>query len=57
MAKFEPIDVIALTIIVSCFILVYFGINSIVSGVLIMVCAYYFGKRSSGVVHLTKSNE
>lgn len=43
---FNPIDVIAVVLIVGCLSLVYFREDPIVSSILIMVVAYYFGKKT-----------
>lgn len=45
MEKIYPRDIIALVVLIACFILIGFGINSIVSGIAIMVITYYFSKR------------
>ena len=50
--KFEPIDVIAMVIILGGMLLTANGYNGTISNILIMVSAYYFGKRSSGVIHV-----
>ncbi|KKL23784.1 hypothetical protein LCGC14_2421930 [marine sediment metagenome] len=38
-------DIIALVSLIACFILIALGINSIVSGIAIMIITYYFSKR------------
>jgi len=43
--KIYPRDIIAIISLVACFILMYFGINHVVSGIAIAVIAYYFSKR------------
>ena len=40
-----PKDIIALVALIACFILIYLGINHIVSGIAIMIITYYFSKR------------
>ena len=52
MKDLEPIDVIALLVIGGGLILTAYGINHTVSGILIMVVSYYFGKKSSGILRL-----
>lgn len=53
MEKFEPIDFIAIIIIVFGFFLMSRGVDSVVAGIVIMVSSYYFGKKSSGVVKIS----
>ena len=43
--KIYPRDIIALITLIACFVLMYFGINHVVSGIAIAVIAYYFSKR------------
>lgn len=40
--KICPKDIIAIAVIISGFILLGFGINSVVGGILVMVTTYYF---------------
>ncbi len=44
-AKIYPKDIIALIVLVFSLFLIYKGINSIVSGIVIMIITYYFSKR------------
>ena len=44
-AKIYPRDIIALIVLVISLYLIYLGINSIVSGIVIMIVTYYFSKR------------
>ena len=41
----EPKDILAFIILVGGMILIGFGINHVVSGIMIMVTSYYFRKR------------
>ena len=43
--KIQARDVIALVSLVACFILIYKGINGIVSTVTVAIIGYYFSKR------------
>ncbi len=43
--KIQPRDVIALISLMACFILIYKGINGIVSAVTVAIIGYYFSKR------------
>ena len=52
--KLEPIDIIAIIILISGFILIAMGVDHAVSGIIIMVVSYYFGKKSSGIIKLPK---
>jgi len=54
--EWQPKDVIALVVLVACFVLIGLGINHIVSGVVIMVCTYYFRKRVEEV-QIKQKNE
>ena len=38
-------DIIALVSLIACFILIFLGINHVVSGIAIMIITYYFSKR------------
>lgn len=40
-----PKDIIALISLIACFVLMYLGINHVVSGIAIMIVTYYFSKR------------
>ena len=44
-AKIYPKDFIALVILIISMYLIYLGINSVVSGIVIMVVTYYFTNR------------
>ena len=44
-AKIYPRDIIAVITLIACFILMYFGINHVVSGIAIAIIAFYFSKR------------
>ena len=46
-AKFEPIDVIAIIIILSCVTLIGFGRDGIITSILLMVTGFYFGRRTT----------
>lgn len=46
-SKFHPVDIIALTAIIGGFILIALGKDGTVSGVIIAVAAYYFGKSTT----------
>ena len=43
--KIYPRDIIALVALIAGFILMYLGINHVVSGIVIMIITYYFSKR------------
>jgi len=45
MERIYPRDIIAIISLIACFILMFFGINHVVSGIAIAVIAYYFSKR------------
>lgn len=47
-----PVDIIALVVIIGGMILTAYGHNGTISNILIMVTAYYFGKRSSAVIQV-----
>jgi len=44
--RFQPIDVIAVVVITGGFILKFNGFNGTVSGILVTIVAFYFGKRA-----------
>ena len=44
--KIYPRDIIALVVLVFALFIIYKGINSIVSGIVIMIITYYFSKRA-----------
>ena len=44
-AKIYPKDIIALIVLVTSLYLIYLGINSVVSGIVIMIVTYYFTQR------------
>ena len=44
-AKIYPRDIIAFFTLIACFILMFFKINSVVSGIAIAIIAFYFSKR------------
>lgn len=44
-AKIYPRDIIAFFTLIACFILMYFRINHVVSGIAIAIIAFYFSKR------------
>lgn len=46
--KIYPRDIIAVIVLIACFILMAFGINSIVSGIIVMVVTFYFARRLDG---------
>ena len=46
---FEPIDIIAIVVIVGGFTLTALGYNAVVHGLMIAVGSYYFGKKSSSL--------
>ena len=43
---FQPIDVIAVVVIIGASVLLFFKSDPIVSSILVMVVAYYFGKKT-----------
>ena len=45
--KFEPMDIIAIIVIIGCFGLIWFQRDGFISAILTMVVGYYFGKKSS----------
>jgi len=45
-SKFKPIDYIAIIIVLGGFVLIYLGADGVVSGILISVVAWYFGKQA-----------
>ena len=49
MPKIEAIDIIAAIILIGGFILIAHGIDHAVSGIVIMVTSYYFGKKASSL--------
>jgi hypothetical protein len=55
--KIEPIDIIAVVIIIGALWLKYCGADGVVSSTLIMVVAYYFGKKSGVLPNLTNNNK
>jgi len=40
-----PRDIIAILTLIGCFVLIYKGINGIVSAIAVSIIAYYFSKR------------
>jgi len=52
MLKFTSKDIIALVVIIACFILIGLGINSFVQMVLAAIVGYYFGRRQDLVTSL-----
>ncbi len=46
LCKIEPIDIIATIIIIGALILKFTGADGVVSSTLVMVVAYYFGKKA-----------
>jgi len=46
--RFQPIDIIAILIIICATILKGLGIDDVVSSILLWVTGYYFGKKASG---------
>jgi len=44
-SKIYPRDIIAILSLLACFILIFLGINHVVSGIAIMIITYYFSKR------------
>jgi len=50
-SKIFPRDIIALVTLIACFILMVLKINTIVSGVVIMVITFYFSKRLYEELH------
>lgn len=43
--KIFPRDIIALVSLIACFILIYKGINGVVSAITVAIIGYYFSKR------------
>lgn len=43
--KIHPRDIIALVSLIACFLLIYKGINGVVTAITISIIAYYFSKR------------
>lgn len=43
--KLYPRDIIAIISLLACFVLMFLGINHVVSGIAIMIITYYFSKR------------
>ncbi len=43
--RIYPRDIIAFFVLIACFVLIYLGINHVVSGIAIMIITYYFSKR------------
>ena len=52
--KLYPRDLIALVTLLACFILMYFGVDSFVSFIIIMVITFYFARRFDGEGEPTK---
>lgn len=50
MHDIKPIDIIAAITIIGGYILYLFTDDGLVGNILIMVTAYYFGKKSSGII-------
>lgn len=46
--KIYPRDIIALITLVICFILIAYGINSFVTGIIILIVTFYFARRFDG---------
>ena len=46
--KLYPRDIIALITLLACFILMYLGVDSFVSFIIIMVITFYFARRIDG---------
>ena len=44
--KLKPADIIALVVLVFSMYIISIGVNHVVSGVVIMICTYYFVKKS-----------
>lgn len=57
MQRFEAIDIIAITVIAGGFLLTAFKLDGTISNILIMVVAYYFGKKTSGIIHIDKAQK
>ena len=45
--KIRPADIIALVVLVFAMYIISIGVNHTVSGVVIMICTYYFVKKSN----------
>jgi len=45
--KLMPADIIALIVLCSAMYIISIGVNHTVSGVVIMICTYYFVKKSN----------
>lgn len=52
--KIYPRDIIALVVLLFSLMLIYLGINSIVSGIVIMIMTFYFSRRLNGEGEPTK---
>jgi hypothetical protein len=50
MSKIDVVDIIAILIVVSCFVLIFLGKNSFVQMVLTTVVGYYFGKKRGEII-------
>ena len=46
--KFYPRDIIALVVLIFSLVLISLGINSLVSGIVIMIITFYFARRVNG---------
>lgn len=46
--KIYPRDIIAAIVLIACFILMSLGIDSFVSGLIILVVTFYFARRTDG---------
>ena len=47
-SKLYPRDIIAIIVLLACFVLMSLGINHLVSGIIIMVVTFYFARRVEG---------
>ena len=47
--KFEPVDIIAVIIIIGAFLLMFFHRDGVVAATLAMIVGYYFGKKASHI--------
>ncbi len=45
--KFQPTDIIAIVVIIGCFVLIYYNKDGFMSATLTMIVGYYFGKTTS----------
>lgn len=50
-------DIIAVTIIIGCFFLIFYGKDGTVSATLTLIAGYYFGKRTSGITRQENINQ